>query len=62
MNDRPKLSEAEWALIVELLECERAELPVEIHHARNSQYRIELRQRAEVVRSLLDRLRSPAMA
>ena len=36
MYEEPKLSEAEWALILELLERERSELPVEIHHTRSS--------------------------
>ena len=34
MYDEPKITEAEWALIVEMLERERSELPVEIHHTR----------------------------
>ena len=50
MYDEPRLSEAEWDLIVELLERERNELPVEIHHTRNSSVRDELQQRAEMVR------------
>lgn len=60
MYDEPKLSEAEWALIVELLERERSELPVEIHHTRSSSVRGELHERSEMVRSLLVRLRTPA--
>jgi hypothetical protein len=57
MYDEPRLSDEEWDLIVELLECERNELPVEIHHTRNDSVRKDLQHRAEVVRSLLDRLR-----
>ncbi len=60
MFDEPKLSEAEWALILELLERERSELPVEIHHTRSSSVRAELQERAEMVRGLLSRLRTPA--
>ena len=60
MHDEPRLSEAEWALIVELLEQERGELPVEIHHSRNANTRTDLHQRAEMVRDLLARLRTPA--
>jgi hypothetical protein len=59
MNDEPKLSEQEWDLIVELLECERNELPVEIHHTRNSDVRTELQERADMVQGLLSRLRQP---
>ena len=59
MFDEPKLSEAEWDLIVELLERERSELPVEIHHTRSSSVRSELHERAEMVHGLLDRLRRP---
>jgi hypothetical protein len=57
MYDEPKLSEAQWALVVELLEQERNELPVEHHHSRNARVRAELAQRAEMVRELLDRLK-----
>jgi hypothetical protein len=57
MYEEPRLSDEEWDLIVELLECERNELPVEIHHTRNDSVRKDLHHRAEVVRSLLDRLR-----
>ncbi len=59
MYDEPKLSDGEWALIVELLEHERSELPVEIHHTRSSSVRAELQECAEMVRSLLARLRTP---
>ena len=57
MYDEPKLSDEEWDLIVELLECERNELPVEIHHTRSASVRQDLQHRADVVRRLLDRLR-----
>jgi hypothetical protein len=59
MYDKPELSDAEWELIVELLEREHGELPVEIHHTRNAGVRAELHQRSEMVRSLLGRLRTP---
>ena len=57
MYDEPRLSDEEWDLVVELLECERNELPVEIHHTRSASVRAGLQQRAETVRKLLDRLR-----
>ena len=50
----------QWALVLELLERERNELPVEIHHTRNASVRAELQRRAEMVRELLGRLRQPA--
>jgi hypothetical protein len=59
MNDQPKLSEAEWALVRELLERELHELPAEIHHTRVTSYREELKRRAEMVKNLQERLRSP---
>lgn len=60
-TEQPKLTEAEWALIVELLEREFEELPVEIHHSRTASYREELRARRERVRSLLVRPRPVAV-
>lgn len=61
MLDDLKLSEAEWGLVLDLLERERNDLPVEIRHTRSSSVRAELQDRAEMVRSLLSRLRTPAM-
>jgi hypothetical protein len=60
MDDQPKLSEAEWDLVVELLERERAELPVEIRHTRTASVRDELHRREDMVSDLLTRLRKPA--
>jgi hypothetical protein len=60
MNDPPRLSEAEWALITRLLEEERQELPSEIHHSQKSDYRDMLRRRQELVNGLLDRLQTVA--
>ena len=59
MNDQPKLSEAEWALVRDLLERELHELPGELHHTRVTSYRDELKRRMEMVKSLLERLRTP---
>ncbi|HEY4761986.1 MAG TPA: hypothetical protein VIH42_15520 [Thermoguttaceae bacterium] len=53
------LSEAEKELLLELLEREQSELPVEIRHTRNSSMREELHGRAKLVRGLLDRMRMP---
>jgi len=59
MNDQPKLSKAEWALVVELLERELHDLPGELHHTRVTSYREELKRRSELVKNLLERLSSP---
>ena len=59
MNDQPKLSEAEWTLVIELLERELHDLPAELHHTRLTSYREELKRRAEMVKSLLERLGPP---
>ncbi len=60
MIEQPKLTEAEWALVTELLERELQELPVEIHHTRTSSFREDLRTRRETIRSLLERIRPMA--
>ena len=59
MTDRPNLTEAEWTLIVELLQREQNELPTEIHHTRSSSLRDELRARRKMVDGLLQRLKTP---
>lgn len=56
MNEQPKLSAAEWALVIELLGREHHDLPGELHHTRVASYREELRVREELVKDLLDRL------
>lgn len=61
MNDQLQLSEAEWELVVELLQREQSELPAEIHHTRTSSVRERLHRRREMVRGLLSRLRKPAV-
>jgi hypothetical protein len=60
MNEPLKLSEAEWALLIELLQQERDQLPVEIHHTRSAAFRDELQRRRRMVDSLLERLPVPA--
>jgi len=60
MNDQPKLSEAEWGLIAQLLEQEEHELPPEIHHTRTEDIKTQLQERLELVRQLRERLRGLA--
>ncbi len=55
------LSGAEWALVVELLEQELRELPVEIHHTQTSDYRHDLIARRRLIQGLLDRLKHVAV-
>jgi Trp operon repressor len=57
MADQPELSEAEWTVVVELLERERADLHPEIRHTRTRSLREALRRRLELVEGLLDRVR-----
>lgn len=59
MNQQPNFTEAEWGLIVELLEREQSELPREIRHTRTSSVREELRERLKTIGTLLDQLRAP---
>ena len=49
-------------LVVDLLQQERDQLPVEIHHTRSTVFREDLNRRRQIVESLLDRLRTPAMS
>ena len=56
MNESIHLTEAERALVIELLQREMEELPAEIHHSRSTTVREELKHRREMVRAMLDRL------
>jgi hypothetical protein len=54
---QPQLSVEELQLVTGLLERERADLRVEIHHTSTPQFRDELKRRLELVTRLLDRLK-----
>ncbi len=56
MNEELGLSVEERALLVELLQRELEELHVEIHHAKATVAKEELKVRRELVRQLLERL------
>ena len=58
MKDMPVLSEADWALLLELLQRELASLPTEIHHTHKREYRDELRERRRRLESLLERIQA----
>jgi hypothetical protein len=53
----PALSDAEWDLLLELLERQQRELLVEIRHSDSGAFKQQLRLRLEMVNSLIDRLR-----
>ena len=57
---QPVLTEAEWALILELLARERHDLPIEIHHTSTRKYREELRDRLRVIEQMLTRFEEAA--
>jgi len=61
MYDEPIFSEGQWELILQLLEREQDELPVEIHHTNRSSVREELQQRAEMVREMISHVRARTM-
>lgn len=56
MAAQPRLTGKEWGLVVELLEQESNELPVEIHHTEAPQMRETLHERISLVNDLLERL------
>ncbi|GIW70671.1 MAG: hypothetical protein KatS3mg102_0213 [Planctomycetota bacterium] len=56
MERQPELTEAEWQLVLELLECERRDLVSAIHHAGSSADREELRARHELVHQLVRKI------
>ena len=47
-------------LVVDSLQQDRDQLPVEIHHTRSTVFREDLNRRRQIVETLLDRLRTPA--
>jgi len=57
----PVLDKAEWDLVMELLERERREIPVEIHHADRSDTRQQLHHRRDLVEGLLRRLEATSV-
>jgi hypothetical protein len=58
--DRQVFTEAEWALVLELLARERQKLPIEIHHTSTRKYREQLRERLRILEEMLERLESVA--
>jgi hypothetical protein len=54
MTKAVTLNDEEWQLVVELLESEQKQLPVEIHHTDSTEYKEGLSKRLAVVNKLLD--------
>jgi hypothetical protein len=54
---QPEISDAEWDLILQLLDAQFAALPGEIHHTKKLAYREELRHRFDLVQGLVVKLR-----
>jgi hypothetical protein len=50
------LTEEQWALLNQLVECELNELPVEIRHCRNNEMREQLHQRMKIAQELFDKI------
>jgi hypothetical protein len=59
-TEHPALTDAEWRLVTELLERERRQLPIEIHHTTARAYREQLRNRLQLVETLLSKLNPAA--
>jgi hypothetical protein len=58
VRPQPELSDAEWDLVLDLLEAKRVELPSEIHHTSKAGYRRELEARLELLEALLRKLKA----
>ena len=56
----PVLDKDEWDLVVQLLERECRDLPLEIHHTATKEFRQFLRDRLKRTEALLDRIRPMA--
>jgi hypothetical protein len=61
MTPRPQLTEAEWGLVIDLLQDERWALPSEIHHTSRRLLRRALQERLVMVDKLLARLEDRVM-
>lgn len=58
LSTQPTLNEREWSLVLELLESEMHELPVELRHTDSRSYAEALDDRRAMLDSLIHRLRS----
>ena len=59
---QPVLSDREWALVMQLLELEREELPVEMRHTDSLSYSEALVERRSLIEDLIRRLHGQGIA
>ena len=62
LTTQPMLDDREWGLIMQLLEDERRDLPVEIRHTDTRSYSDALDERKMMVENLIQRLRAQGVA
>jgi hypothetical protein len=58
LTTQPMLSDREWSLVMQLLEAEQHELPVEMRHTDSRSYSDALDERRTMIEDLVQRLRS----
>jgi hypothetical protein len=54
LDDRPNLSDAEWALVRELLRAAQRQLPAEIRHTTRANIRQELHERQRTISRIIE--------
>lgn len=62
LTTQPMLSEQEWGLIMQLLEHEHQDLPVERRHTDSRSYADALDERKMMIDDLIQRLRNQGVA
>ncbi len=58
MREQPRLSDFEWSVVLDLLEQESHELPVEIRHTKSTEFTKNLHDRLDIVTALIERIRA----
>ena len=61
-STQPALNDREWSLIMQLLEVEREELPMELRHTDSLSYAGALDERRTLIEDLIKRLRAQGIA
>jgi hypothetical protein len=62
MSEQPQLTDEEWGLVLELLESERRDLPVEIRHTFRSHVHDELQKRLRTIDAVIEKLKAAPVA
>ena len=62
LTTQPMLDDKEWGLIMDLLEHERRDLPVELRHTDSRTYADALDERRTMIEDLIQRLRAQGVA